>query len=192
MQKGLEPYDLFVMQLILQNASEDMVESLIMYLNEECLSRLMALDLLSYVKAKRKSDHDFARLRLSPKGKNIYRDANKADYTEEDSALYDALVKIYDSVEKPVGNDIRVKELLAWFRIEGGYSRRQIFKAIKFFISVNEDDHNGKYIPTLENLIWKPNSVFSTKWNLADSKLYQFINENKAALNGNTASTKAS
>lgn len=189
---GLEPYDLMTMELISQNASEDMVESMVMYLDEEHLKRLMALDLLEYVKSKKKSDHDFKRLRLNKRGREILRDARKADYTKEDGELFEYLSKIYGSMEKPLGNSEKVKELLAWFRVETGYSRRQIYKAIKLYVSIKQDTNDVKYISSLENLLWKPRSVFSTKWALADSKLYQFINENKALLNADTASKKPS
>ena len=190
--KGLEPYDLFVMELIFQNSSDDMTESLIMYLKKDTLMRLQTLDLLEYVQTKKKTDHDFRRLRLNKKGKGIFRDARKLDYTAEDGALYDYISKLYDSLEKPIGNSERVKELLAWFRLETTYSRKQIYKAIKLYISINQEHEGGKYIASLENLLWKPNSVFSTKWKLADSKLYQFINENKKLLNANPSGKKSS
>lgn len=187
-KRGLEPYDVFVMELISQNTSEDMTEPLIMYLTDKCLKRLMALELLTTIKAKRKSDHDFRRLRLSKKGRTLLLDARKMGYTVEDNNLLEHLQALYDKVEKPIGNPEKVKELLAWFREETGYSRKQIFIAIRYFLRVRGEDEGGKYIPSLENLLWKPASVFSTKWKLSDSKLYQFINENKQVLNGNSSS----
>ena len=190
--KGLEPYDLLVMELIFQNASEDMTDSLVMYLKEDTLIRVQALEVVECIKAKKKSDHDFRRLRLSKKGKGILRDARKVDYTAEDGSLYEYIAKVYDSLDKPIGNSERVKELLAWFRLETAYSRKQIYKAIKMYISIQQDSEQGKYIASLENLLWKPNSVFSTKWKLADSKLYQFINENKQLLNADTSGKKSS
>jgi len=190
-KKGLEPYDLFVMELIGQNTSEDMTESLIMYLNDACLKRLMALELLDTVKQKRKSDHDFRRLRLNKKGRGILLDGRKPGYTEEDGALFEHLTKLYEKVEKPLGNPEKVKELLAWFREESGYTRKQIFIAIRYYTRVNEEIEGGRYIPSLENLLWKASNVFATKWKLSDSKLYQFINENKAILNANSSGKKA-
>lgn len=182
---GIEPYDLMLMELIAQNASDDMTEALVLYLNDKSLKRLMALDFLTTVAAKRKSDHDFRRLRLSKKGKAMLRDARKLQYTPEDAGLYAYLHKVYDQVEKPVGNPEKVKELLAWFRTEGQYTRKQIFKAVRLYVSIQEGDQGGKYIPSLENLLWKSGNMYSSTWKLSESRLYQFINENKDILNAN-------
>lgn len=185
-KKGLEPLDLLILEILHQNSTEDMTGELVLYLDEKHMERFLALDLIGYVKAKKKDEHDFRRLRLSKKGKDIYRNARILDYTEFDENLFAAVEKIYNSLEKPVGNDIRVKQLLAWFRAETGYSRKQIFKAIRVFIEIEQEKSGGKYIPSAENLIWKGSNLFATKWTLADSRLYQFIQENKKHLNANT------
>ncbi len=183
-KKGLEPYDFFLMNLIFQNSTTDMSAYLAMYLTEDHLQRLLAMDLLTMVKAKRKDEHDFKRLRLNKKGKSIRLNASIMDFTENDEKLYDALVKVFESVEKSVGNDLKVKQLLAWFRTETGYSRKKIFIAIRFYVGDLVDKNKQQFIPTLENLIWKGASLFSNKWVLSDSKLYQYIQENKQRLNG--------
>jgi hypothetical protein len=186
-QKGLEPYDFFLLQLIAQNSSEDMSEWLIIYLKEDNLKRLLALDLLDTVKKKRKADHDFTVLRMSKKGRDVWRNAQVPNYTEEDELLVEYLVKQYGKVEKPVGNQEKVKELLAWFRNETGYTRKQVYKAVSYFLKIEQEDKGGKYIPSLENLIWKGGTVFQKKPKLSESRLYQFINENKDLLNANKA-----
>lgn len=186
-KKGLEPYDLMVMELIAQNASEDMLDILLLYVNDECLKRLLAFEIITTVKKKRKADHDFTVMRLSKKGKTILLDGRKTGYTEEDAQLFEYLEQLYNSVEKKIGNPERVKELIAWFRVEGQFSRKQIYRAIQYYMRVQEDQDHGKYIASLENLIWKADNLFSTKWKLAGSRLYQFINENKDQLNANTS-----
>lgn len=191
-KKGLEAYDVFVMELISQGSSQDMTEPLLMYLNDKCLQRLLTLDIITTVKKKRKADHDFKVIRLNKKGKGILLDARKIGYTAEDGALFDHISLMYEQFEKPLGNPEKVKELLGWFRTESGYTRRQIFKAIRLYLKVQDEDNKGKYISSLENLLWKSDNVFSTKWKLSDSKLYQFIHENKHLLNANKASQKSS
>lgn len=188
MKKGLSPYDLLVLALIYQNATEDMHEDILLYMEDENLKRYQALDLITTVKAKRKSDHDFVRLRLSKKGKEVYKNAQIADYTEQDENLLKALSELYLSVDKPVGNDVKVKGMISWFRTETQYSRKMIYLAIKIYLQKLVDQDKVKYIPTLENLFWKGKSVFSAKWNLGDSKIYQFIQENKQELNAYTTS----
>jgi hypothetical protein len=101
----------------------------------------------------------------------------------QDEKLFEYLSSIYEGLDKPIGNSAKVKQLLAWFRAETTYSRRMIFKATTAYVNDMVDREKSKYIPSLENLLWKANNVFSTKWGLADSKLYQFIQEHKKELN---------
>ena len=190
MQKGLSYHDFTNLQLIAQNTDPHMYEEIILNMTDEDLTRLHALDMLSLIKLKKKADHDFTRLRLSKKGKETFRNAQIVDYTIEDEKLQEHIVTLYNRLEKAIGNDVRVKQLLAWFRTETQYSRKLIYIAIKYFLSKHEEEKKTKYIPSLENLLWKPNNVFTTKWSLADSRLYQFIQENKKELNGYTANKK--
>lgn len=187
MQKGLEPYDFFLMMLIAQNTEPTMYEDITIYMKEENLKRLHALGMLHMVQAKRKSDNDFMRLRLSKKGKETFRNAQIVDYTKADEALFEKLSELYAKLDKPIGNDVKIKGLIAWFRVETQYSRRMLFYAIRYFLLKHEEENKVKYIPTLENLFWKSDNVFSTKWTLSNSRLYQFIQENKKGLNGYTA-----
>jgi len=183
--KGLEPHDVFYLGLVLQNATEDMVEELVIYLGDVEYRLYEELKLITHIKAKNKNDHVYKSIRLTKKGKEFYRNSQILDYTKEDEALLEHLSAIYESVEKPIGNEVKVKQLLAWFCAETGYSRQMVYKAIKFYISTMVEQNKELYISTLENLLWKPPSVFSTKWTLADSKLYQYIQEHKKEMNGN-------
>jgi len=187
MEKGLSYYDYTVLQLIAQNTDPQIHEELILHMTDESLKRLHALDMLKIVNAKRKTDHDFTRLRLSKKGNMVFKNAQIVDYTEADEKLFDALANLYAKLDKPVGNDVKTKGLLAWFRVENQYSRKMLYFAVKYFLLKHQEENKVKYIPTLENLLWKSDNVFSTKWTLADSRLYQFIQENKKELNGYTA-----
>ena len=183
MEKGLSYYDFTVMQLIAQNTDPKIFEEIVIHMTDESLKRLHALDMLKLVKLKRKKDHDFTRLRLSKKGNTVFKNAQIVDYTEADEKLFEALSDMYGKVDKPVGNDKQVKKLIAWFRVENQYSRKMIFHAVKFFILKYEEEGKTKYIPTLENLLWKGTNVFAVKWDMANSRLYQYINENKKELN---------
>ena len=183
MEKGLSYYDFTVMQLVAQNTEPNTYEEIIIHITEESLQRLLTLDMLKLVNKKRKSDHAFTRLRLSKKGNEVFKNAQIVDYTEADEKLLESLKSLFETVDKPIGNDKQVKKLIAWFRVENQYSRKMIFYAIKFFLAKHEEEVKTKYIPTLENLLWKPSNVFASKWDMANSRLYQFINENKKELN---------
>jgi hypothetical protein len=184
MEKGLSYYDFTVMQLIAQNTDPHIHEEIIIHMTDESLTRLQGLDMLKLVKLKRKSDHEYTRLRLSKKGKETFRNAQIVDYTKADEALFERLSGLYAKLDKPVGNDVKTKGLIAWFRVENQYSRRMLYFAVKYFLLKHEEEGKTKYIPTLENLFWKSDNVFSTKWTLSNSRLYQFIQENKKSLNG--------
>ena len=190
MEKGLSYDDFTNLILIAQNTEPGIHEELIINMSDESLTRLQALDMLSLIKLKRKKDHDFTRLRLSKKGKNVFRNAQIVDYTEADEKLYEHLEALYNRLDKPVGNDVKIKQMIAWFRTETQYPRKMVYFAIKYFLAKHEEEQKVKYIPSLENLLWKADNVFATKWNLANSRLYQFINENKKELNGYTANQK--
>lgn len=192
MEKGLSYYDFTVMQLIAQNTDPKIHEEIILHMTDESLTRLQALDMLKLVNLKRKKDHEYTRLRLSKKGNNVFKNAQIVDYTEADELLFASLDQLYHKMDKPVGNDKQVKKLLAWFRVENQYSRKMIFHAIKYFLMKYEEEGKAKYIPTLENLLWKPTNVFASKWDMANSRLYQFINENKKELNAYIQSKRPS
>lgn len=190
MEKGLSFHDFTNLMLLAQNTEAGIHEEIILNMTSEDLTRLHALDLITLVKLKKKSDHDYTRMRLSKKGKEIFRNAQVVDYTEADENLEKALEALYKKLDKPVGNDVKVKQMLAWFRTETQYSRKMIFLAIKYFLAKHEEEGKVKYIPSLENLLWKADNVFSTKWSLANSRLYQFIQEHKKELNGYTKNQK--
>jgi len=188
MQKGLSYYDFTLMALIYQNSTDDMSEEILLHVTDESLKRLHALDMVSLIKAKKKSDNDFMRIRLSKKGKEVFKNAQIVDYTEQDEALLDKLKEAFTAVDKQIGNDVKVKKMLAWFRTETQLPRKYIYIAIRKYILGLQEENKLKYMPTLENLLWKGQNVFATKWDLADSKLYQFIQEHKEHLDGYTAS----
>jgi len=183
--KNLNVYDLFIFGIILQNASEDMSEDLITHLMNEDYRLYESMGLTHLVKKKKVADHDYKVIRLTSKGKDVYRNAQILDFTIEDEKLLEYITKLYSDLEKPIGNAERVKQLLAWFRVETAYSRKLIYIATKAYFNSAVEAKKEQYIPSLENLLWKANNVFSTKWTLADSKLYQYIQEHKKELNAN-------
>jgi hypothetical protein len=113
----------------------------------------------------------------------VWRNAKIPSYSEEDEQLLEYLVNQYKRLEKQIGNREKIKELLAWFRVETGFSRKQLYKAVVVYLKVEQEDQGGKFIPSLENLIWKGGTVFQKQPKLAESRLYQFITDKKDLLN---------
>ena len=54
--KGLEPHDVFYLGLVLQNATEDMTEELIIYLGDIEYRLYEELKLITHIKAKNKKE----------------------------------------------------------------------------------------------------------------------------------------
>ena len=115
------------------------------------------------------------RLRVSKKGKQFLRNVETANYTDEIQYLEEKLVKLYEGYDKDIGLRADVKNRLTWFVSETGFRIDIIEKYVDLYLQ--ETEH--KYIKTLANLIWTPQSIaFSVKFNLKDSKLFDIICKN--------------
>lgn len=115
------------------------------------------------------------RLRISKKGKQFLRNIETANYTDEIQYLEEKLVKLYEGYDKDIGLRADVKNRLTWFVSETGFRIDIIEKYVDLYLQ--ETEH--KYIKTLANLIWTPQSIaFSVKFNLKDSKLFDIICKN--------------
>ena len=73
---------------------------------------MVVVNMKELIKKKKKADTDYHTVRLTKKGKEILSNSHILDYTVEDEALLDYLKELYKGVEKPIGNDIKVKQLL--------------------------------------------------------------------------------
>jgi hypothetical protein len=114
--------------------------------------------------------------RLSKKGKDFLRDISIPGVSEEAKQVLTNACSSYESrgFGEKIGNKKRAVSLISWFLIETSFSAEQVCKAISDYIwGVGE----LTYCTLLPNLIWKPMSVFETKPNTADSKLYKLMTQ---------------
>jgi hypothetical protein len=111
------------------------------------------------------------RARVSKKGNKFLKDLSVAEITEESKQLAGNLISLYENAGKPVQNKKKIVELTAWFLAETDFSAEEIYNVVEEYIRTEEI----KYVSHLQNLIWKGESVFSTNWNLAQSKLYGLL-----------------
>jgi hypothetical protein len=160
--------DTVILQLVKQNKFEDMSEIL-----EELsvdLDSLRMRGLIEGIKGKPK-DSVFKKIRLTEKGSSILDDIEIPEILEEDLKIYDWLESIYTKSGKDIGNKKKTKTLIAKFRAHSGISKNNLAFLCKAFI---EDPAQFEYSIRLEYLFFKPANVFTTKFDIESSRLYQY------------------
>lgn len=136
---------------------------------QETLDWLETKELIQYVKGD-KGGHT---ARVSIKGNRFLKNLEKPEYREEYGELASELISIYQSYDKFTGNKTNVEKRLTWFINESGFSLPIIRKAVDEYL-LNADP---KYVLSLENLCWKPASVYDKTMKLVESRLYNLIVE---------------
>lgn len=110
-------------------------------------------------------------LKLSPKGQSFLNVIETPGITKEVSDLTSALVKMYESEEKPTGIIKEVEQRVSWFLHETGFGVEKIKQEVSRYLSEND-----KFTMSLSNLIWKPKSVaFSVHMKLSESTLFDLM-----------------
>lgn len=165
--------DLWTMQLVFQNTIENREEEL----SDRDFSRLLTKDMLSIIKGK-KGETDVRRTRLSAKGKETYNILQLKDVSKEDLHFFEYVEKLWDALDKPIGNKLQCKKLIAQFFANTGFSRKSVYVIIKDYYlpeQMSDEKGHGKYIPSLENFIWKPVNIYSNVFKVEESRLYDYI-----------------
>jgi len=177
--RELHPIDIYILQLIHQNKSDDMSEDLILIMDDDSLKRLNAFELMDMIKGSKKMN-DFQKLRLTKKGKKWLTDFQTYSIVENDIKLFDTLKEIYIDEAKEIGSEKKTKELIAWFRNETGFTHREIWFLAKDYVL---DAEKMKYSHVLQYVFWKKENNFQTKPNLSSSKLWLFYEGKKDYFN---------
>jgi len=116
-------------------------------------------------------------LRNTKKANTLLVDVQSTKVTEESKQLCEELIEIYThkGYEKKIGNRKKILELCSWFldatEEVDSIEYADIIETVENYLNAVEE----KYVSALENLIWKPKSVFATKWTLGDSKLFNLL-----------------
>ena len=173
--REIAPIDVFILQLIHQNRTEDTSEAINLVLDDDSIKRLYALELIHMIKGTKKMN-DLQKLRLTKKGKKWYEELQTYQTVENDFKLFETLKKIYLKEDKEIGSEKKCINLIAWFRVETGFTHREIWLIAKHFVS---DETRMKYSNVLEYAFYKGDSVFSVKPKLEDSKMFNFYEKNK-------------
>jgi len=171
--KGLIPCEIVLLQLIYQNKSEDMSHSIEVF-NEE-LEGFEQQELVRYVKGN-KSSSKFNLVRLSDKGSRILEEIQIPDINNDDLDVYAWLENVYKKSGKEIGNAKKTKSLIAQFRAHSGITRNHLAFLCRIFI---KDEKEMEWSQRLEYLFWKKENLFQTRFELDQSRLFQYYLKHK-------------
>jgi hypothetical protein len=162
--------------LTLQICHQMVSESLIQWLPDSSIvEKLVNAEYVEFLKP-RKDTPKYALARLSKKGKELLNDLQIPNVIEDDLIVWDWLEKKYKSLGKEVGNRKKGKLWLACFRVHSGFQKNDLVKLCVDFV---KDDKNMEYSHRLDYVFFKPDNVFTTKFDLDSSKLWQFYLKNQ-------------
>lgn len=139
---------------------------------EDCHKTIDKLDeknFIAYIKDTKPPKHH--RVRITKKGKSFLNYVEIPEITKESLNLAKKLLSLYQSNGLRINNKKKVFELVAWFLAETGFDAKRVYNTVEEYVNNTEP----KFTSSLNNLIWKGQSVYSAKWKLSESKLYSLI-----------------
>jgi hypothetical protein len=175
-KRGLSPTDVVNLQLISQNKTEKLEEIITDNIPLSVLNWYQELEYVTLVKAKNKSDSIQNRIRLSSKGNDLLEDLQVPQINDDDLQLYEWLERTYQKEGKELGNRKKTKLYISLFRVNSGIDRNKLALLCKAFMN---DSSQFEWSKRLEFLFFKPGNVFSVKFDLEQSKLYQYYIKHK-------------
>ena len=175
--RGLSQSQYLILQCCKQQKFEDLHETLIELCNED-VEELFTLEekgLVQFIKGKAR-DTFFQRARSSKSGDDLLELLETAAVTEEDIIIWDWLANIYKKRDKKVGNAKKGKFFLAQFRIQSGINKNNLSFLCHAFI---KDPAKMEWSFQLDYVFFKPDNVFTTKFDLEQSKLWHYYKDNQ-------------
>jgi ribosomal protein S8 len=174
--KGLSIADIGLLQAISQNRTEDLALVLELDPSLTLLDNLDEEGYVSYVKKKKKSDKFTSTIRLTDKGKGILNDLAVPELNDDDVRIYEWLANIYKSTGREIGNTKKTKGYIAMFRAHSGIEQNQLAFLCRRFI---DDESQFEWSKRLEYLFWKPSNLFAVRFDINQSKLFQYYERHK-------------
>lgn len=169
--KNLSLQEFSVLCLIRQQKFENNTKILESEVNGDILGKFQTLGLVEYVSRKNKAQKELDLIRTSKKGNEWIDDINTADVCEDTLKIYNWVENIYLSTNREIGNKKRTKQFIAQFSKESSITRNHLAFLIQSFINTeSEFDWSKK----LQFLFFKGESLFSVRFDLHSSRLYQF------------------
>jgi hypothetical protein len=168
-QKGIHPSTILSLQLLKQNKTENLAETIENYMGAGGLEYLTEAGYVEFVKGK-KTDSVYSLARLSKRGKELLELLETPEIIEDDITIFNFLAAKYKETEREIGNAKKTKLYIALFRAHTGIERNCLAILCNAFL---EDEQNFQYSRKLEYLFFKPANVYE-KFDIQQSKLYQF------------------
>lgn len=168
---GYSPSDVFNLQIIFQNRTESLEELILESVSNDTLMSYSDKGLVTFIKEKNKKDTLANRVRIAPNGSELLSTFQIPEVNEDDLKLYDWLESVYKSENKEIGNRKKTKVFIALFRVNSGIDRNKLAYLCKVFMN---DTSQFEWSRVLEYLFFKPANMYSTKFDLEESKLYKY------------------
>ena len=77
---------------------------------------------------------------------------------------------MYTTAGKPTGLKLKTESRLIWFMAQTGFGSKPILSVVEEYLETS-----GDFTSSLQNLIWKPSSIYAVHKSLNDSKLYDLM-----------------
>lgn len=169
--RGLTAQNLILLQMCKQNKFEDLSGFIEKRFDELDFLLLEERELIEYIKPKKKDDTKYQLARISKKGNELLSDLETPEITEEDLTVWNWLSESYKKAGKQVGNSKKGKLWLAQFRVESGITRNHLVKLCSEFLY---DEKCQEYSFRLDYVFFRPANVFTTRFDINESKLWQY------------------
>lgn len=163
-----------VLCLLRQNKFEDQSKILESYNGD--LDILNGLGCLEEVKAKNKKQNPFERVRCTQKGQEIIDNVSTAEIDEDSLKIFEWVKSIYLNSSKEIGNSKKCKQYVAQFSKESGIVRNCLAYLIQTFLN---DEKEFEFSQRMEYLFFKGSSVFSVRFDINQSRLFQYYQKHQ-------------
>jgi len=174
--KRLSLYELTILQLIKQNKIDDLSKEIEQEIKgTQTIEKLLNIDYIEFIKGK-KGQSQYQTIRTTKLGNTVLEDIETAEINTDDIALFEWLESIYKSMDKETGNKRKCKNFIAQFRANSGICRNHLAFLCKTFI---DDESQMEYSNKLEFLFFKGANLFSTKFDIYQSRLFQYYDKRK-------------
>lgn len=174
-EDGHEAFDLIKILTAINQGKKEVIKQMISHPTDYNLT-FKDKPLVKTIKPKNKQETWYDVVRLDVAGKEILKEVTEAECEEEDSVILKWLCEHYQKIGKETGNKKKTLRHIRDFRIKSGISKNNLIRLCHAFVS---DETNMEYSHKLEYVFYKPKTVFETKFDLEESRLYQYYLKNK-------------
>ena len=174
--KNLSLYELPILQLIKQNKIEDLSNEIKFQVEDtQFIEKWLNIGYIEVIKGK-KCQTEYQKLRTTKLGNKVLEDIETAEMNSDDLKLFDWLEQVYKSMNKEVGNRRKCKNFISQFRANSGIYRNHLAFLCQTFIN---DEKEIEFSQKLEFLFFKGANLFSTKFDIYQSRLFQYYEKKK-------------